>query len=104
MLALLTRGSIAPGVHAGSGSPAWRTQPVVLVRGAGVQKVTSSVGTGTATVAMGSVVGAAVGAGTVAAVATGSIASMGTTVGVTDAGVPVQPARARAAVTKMPRK
>src|SRR5207248_1935806 len=65
MVATLTRGSIAPGVHAGSGSPPWLTQPVVLVRGAGAQAAASAlvgVGAAGATIAVGAA-GAMVGVG-----------------------------------------
>src|ERR1700736_3838341 len=47
VVASVTRESMAPGVQAGSGSPPRLTQAVVLVRGAGVQAATISVGTGT---------------------------------------------------------
>ena len=80
MVATLTRGSIAPGVHAGSGSPPWLTQPVVLVRGAGTQAAASVlVGVGAA--------GATVAAG--AADATVGVGAAGTTVGVGAAGATV---------------
>src|SRR5437773_1928333 len=62
-VAMVTRGSIAPGVQAGSGSPPRLPQPVVLVRGDGVQGAEMIVGSATAAVAPGAVVGARIGGG-----------------------------------------
>src|SRR5438552_8366070 len=86
----VTRGSIAPGVQAGSGSRPWLTQPVVLVRGDGVQGAEMIVGSGTAAVASGAAVGARVGGGVGARVG-GSVgarvgAAVGNTVGATVGG------------------
>src|SRR6266568_473806 len=61
-LAMVTRESIAPGVQAGSGRPPWLTQPVVLARGDGVQAAVRIVGSGTAAVSTGAVVGTRAGA------------------------------------------
>src|SRR5712691_7595316 len=66
-VARVTRGSIAPGVQAGSGRPPWLRQPVVLVRGDGVQAGVTIVGNGTAAVASGATNGSAVGARVAAA-------------------------------------
>src|SRR2546426_997814 len=55
---MLTRESSAPGVHAGSGSPPWLTQPVVLVRAGGVHEPTT---TGTGASVAGTSVGATLG-------------------------------------------
>src|SRR6266851_2894897 len=73
VVVMVTRGSIAPGVQAGSGSPPWPTQPDVLVRAAGVQAAETIVGSGTAAVCTG----AAVGAGAGAAVGAGAGAAGG---------------------------
>src|SRR5438105_14332528 len=54
---LLTRWSSAPGVHSGSSSPPTVVQPVVLVRGAGVQAETTTTGTDTAAVSTGAATG-----------------------------------------------
>src|SRR5229473_1918237 len=62
VVAMVTRVSIAPGVQAGSGRPAWLTHPVVFVRAAGVQTAVTMVGSGTAAISGGTVVGARVGA------------------------------------------
>src|SRR6266566_4636766 len=79
VVAMLTRGSIVPGVHAGSGNPPWLTQPVALVRGASTQAVATTVGTGTAAVSTGATVGTSVEAG--AAVATLTSVGMAVTSG-----------------------
>src|SRR5437016_6510961 len=59
---MVTRGSIAPGVQAGSGRPPWLRQPAVFVLGEGAQAAVRMVGTGRATDSVGAVVGAGVGA------------------------------------------
>ena len=63
--AMVTRASIAPGVHAGSGNPPWLTQPDVFVRGAGVHAETIRAGAGTVAASTGAVVEATRGGGAV---------------------------------------
>src|SRR5712691_6718137 len=81
VVAMVTRASIAPGVQAGSGRPPWLTQPVVLVRGDGVQAAVRIVGRGTAAVSTGAVAGARVGAAVGTRVGTAVGTRVGTAVG-----------------------
>src|SRR5437016_4185687 len=89
VVALLTRWSSAPGVHSGSGNPPTIVQPVVLLRGAGVQAETTTTGTDTAAVSTGAATGTSVAAGTAvgtpttvgATVATGGTVSVGVSAG-----------------------
>src|SRR5438105_941038 len=82
---LLTRRSSAPGVHSGSSSPPTVVQPVVLVRGAGVQAETTTTGIDTAAVSTGAATGTSVAAGTAVGTPTSvgaGVATGGMSVGV----------------------
>src|SRR5712692_2404647 len=83
VLAMVTRASIAPGVQAGSGRPPWLRQPVVLVRGDGVQAAVKRVGTGTAAARVGARVGSGVGSKVGAVVGARVGACVGAAVGPT---------------------
>src|ERR1700724_3216537 len=69
----LTRISIAPGVHAGSGRPPWLMQPEVFVRGAGFHVETPATASRGATPSSSAAVGARLG-GEAVATTDGSVA------------------------------